>query len=161
MTILKEWLANRGVFDEVSYGETELEIVSLNKKLIEELKGLPRWRDMYEFVAKHGLSDERNRLSEDKNLSKDIPAIWLIPDFAENQKVIVDDICELSGITSILADKLEAEEMAALEKEEITNAEVEAHKENENLIKKALAETPHISLEKLNSDVAAHNNIAQ
>ena len=35
MTILKEWLADRGVFDEVSYGETELEIVSLNKKLLE------------------------------------------------------------------------------------------------------------------------------
>lgn len=124
MTILKEWLADRGVFDEVSYGETELEIVSLNKKLIEKLKELPRWRDMYEFVAKHGLSDERNRLSESERYSEDIPAIWLIPDFAENKKVIVDDICELSGITSILADKLKAEEdaeLAVLESEESTN----------------------------------------
>ena len=124
MTILKEWLADRGVFDEVSYGETELEIVSLNKKLIEKLKELPRWRDMYEFVAKHGLSDERNRLSESERYSEDIPAIWLIPDFAENKKVIVDDICELSDITSILADKLKAEEdaeLAVLESEEINN----------------------------------------
>ena len=124
MTILKEWLADRGVFDEVSYGETELEIVSLNKKLIEKLKELPRWRDMYEFVAKHGLSDERNRLSESERYSEDIPAIWLIPDFAENKKVIVDDICELSGITSILADKLKAEEdaeLAVLESEESNN----------------------------------------
>ena len=124
MTILKEWLADRGVFDEVSYGETELEIVSLNKKLIEKLKELPRWRDMYEFVAKHGLSDERNRLSESERYSEDIPAIWLIPDFAENKKVIVDDICELSDITSILADKLKAEEdaeLAVLESEESTN----------------------------------------
>lgn len=124
MTILKEWLADRGVFDEVSYGETELEIVSLNKKLIEKLKELPRWRDMYEFVAKHGLSDERNRLSESERYSEDIPAIWLIPDFAENKKVIVDDICELSDITSILADKLKAEEdaeLAVFESEEINN----------------------------------------
>jgi hypothetical protein len=147
MTILKEWLANRGVFDEVSYGVTELEIVSLNKKLIEELKALPRWRDMYEFVAKHGLSDARNRLSEDENLSKDIPAIWLIPDFAENQKVIVDDICELSGITSILADKLEVEE-----KDDKEMAELEAA-ENTNVIN-GDASIQDISLGQLHEDAA-------
>ncbi len=145
MTILKEWLADRGVFDEVSYGETELEIVSLNKKLIEKLKELPRWRDMYEFVAKHGLSDERNRLSESERYSEDIPAIWLIPDFAENKKVIVDDICELSGITSILADKLKVEE------EEAEMKELE-DEDARNKVKEALANNPHIELAQLEAD---------
>jgi hypothetical protein len=146
MTILKEWLADRGVFDDVSYGATELEIVSLNKKLINELKELPSWKDMYDFVAKHGLSNERNRLSEDKNISKDIPAIWLIPDFAENKSVIVDDICILSDISEILADKLKAEQ--------------DEEKEKADMVLDGDGDMPLTEdMGKIEADMNAHNNI--
>jgi hypothetical protein len=93
-------------------------------------------------------------------MCEDLPVIWAIPEFIEAKKDIVDRICELSGIESILADKLvkeeeEAKQLAALQKEE---DEAEAHEENENLIKKALAETPGIELSQLESDVTAALN---
>ena len=124
MINLSNWLDSRGKFIEFNTGDVELQLVSLSKDLIEQLNALPRWRDMYEFVAEHGLSHNRTRISDDENMCEDLPVIWALPEFEEAKKEIVDAICELSDITSILADKLKAEEdaeLAVLESEESTN----------------------------------------
>jgi hypothetical protein len=83
-------------------------------------------------------------------MCEDLPVIWAIPEFIEAKKDIVDRICELSGITSILADKLEAEEMAALEAEEVKR--VEALKEQGHIDGDDL---PEVNIDQLNDDEAA------
>ena len=151
MINLSNWLDSRGKFIEFNTGDVELQLVSLSKDLIEQLKALPRWRDMYEFVAEHGLSHNRTRISDDENMCEDLPVIWALPEFEEAKKEIVDAICELSDITSILADKLEAEEMAALELEE---------KEKADMVLNGDGEMPlHEDLGKIQADMNAHNNI--
>jgi hypothetical protein len=147
---LSTWLDSRGKFIEFSTGEVELQLVSLSKDLVKGLEALPRYRDMYDFVAEHGLSHNRTRISDDENMCEDLPVIWAIPEFIEAKKDIVDRICELSGITSILADKLEAEEMAALEAEEVKR--VEALKEQGHIDGDDL---PEVNIDQLNDDEAA------
>ena len=147
MTDLDVWLANRGTFKEVEFGSAKLQIVSLSEDLIKGLGALPTYEMMFEFVAEHGLSSKRNRLSDDEDKCEDIPVIWKLSDFAESKLEIVDAICELSGIESILADKLALE---AKENEEM--AELEAA-ENTNVIN-GDATIPDIDLGQLHADAA-------
>ena len=159
---LSEWLDSRGVFKDVSFGEVELQIVSLSKDLIEDLKALPTHEMMLEFVAEAGLSHHRMRMIDDEELEKDLPIIWALPEFEAEKANIVMAIADLNEAGNVLTNKMDEEELAEIEAEDIKklNAdEEEAHEENDNLIKKALAENPNISLEQIASDVAAHNNI--
>ena len=153
---------SRATFKDVSYNNTKLQIVSLGSDLIEKLKELTTHEAMYDFVAEQGLAWNNARIS-DSVKSEALVSIWDDIDMQSDKPEIVDAICALSDISSILTDKLsEEKELAELQaKEDKLNAdEVEAHEENENLIKKALAENPGIPLEQLEADVNAHNNAA-
>lgn len=147
MINLSNWLDSRGTFKDVSFGEVELQIVSLSADLIEQLKTLPRWRDMYDFVAEHGLAHNRTRISDDENMVDDLPVIWAIKEFVEAKKEIVEAICELSDIADVLAVKIEAEE-----KDDKEMAELEAA-ENTNVIN-GDATIPDINLGQLHEDAA-------
>ncbi len=162
---LNDFMNSRATFKDVSYNNTKLRIVSLGSDLIEKLKDLTTHDAMYDFVANQGLAWNNARIS-DSVKSEALDSIWDDIDMQSDKSEIVDAICALSDITSILADKLkveedEAKELADLQaKEDKDSDEVEAHEENENLIKKALAENPGIPLEQLEADVNAHNNAA-
>ena len=151
MINLSEWLDSRGTFKDVAFGDVELQIVSLSDDLIDGLKSLPSHEAMINFVGEHGLSHNRTRIFDDENLCEDLPMIWAMTEFVSAKAEIVKAICELSGITSILADKLEAEEMAALELEE---------KEKADMVLNGDGEMPlHEDLGKIQADMNAHNNI--
>ena len=117
---------------------------------------------MLEFVAEAGISHHRMRMIDDEELEKDLPMIWALPEFEAEKAKIVMAIADINEAGNVLTNKMDEEELAEIEAEDIKklNAdEEEAHEENDNLIKKALAENPNISLEQIASDVAAHNNI--
>lgn len=161
---LDEFMDNRGLFETATFGNATLEIVSLGSDLIEKLHALPTHGNMVDFVAKHGLAWRGVRISESSK-AEALNVIWGKDDMKDAKAEIIETVCELSEITGILSDKLEAEadeakELADLQaKEDKLNAdEVDAYKENH--IKKALAENPNISLEQIENDVNAHKNAA-
>ena len=115
--------------------------------MIDGLKSLPSHEAMINFVGEHGLSHNRTRIFDDENLCEDLPMIWAMTEFVSAKAEIVKAICELSGIESILADKLALE---AKENEEM--AELEAA-ENTNVIN-GDATIPDIDLGQLHADAA-------
>ena len=121
MINLSNWLNGRGTFKDTVIGDVTLQIVSLSKGLIEELEALPTYASMVDFIANHGLSHERTRISDNENMRGDLPIIWALPEFMECKSQIVDAICKLSSVDEILAEKLELEELAAIEAEDAQN----------------------------------------
>ena len=119
----------------------------MSEDLIKGLGALPTYKMMFEFVAEHGLSSKRNRLSDDEDKCEDIPVIWKLSDFAESKLEIVDAICELSGIETDGVDKLERED-----KEKEDKAELKAT-ENTNVIN-GDATSPDIEPGQLHADAA-------
>lgn len=161
---LNEFMDNRGIFKMVTFGNATLEVVSLGQDLIAGLKTLPTHEMMVDYVCEHGLAHRGVRISEGDKAEALLVA-WQNEDMKAAKADILNEICELSNIESILNDKMdedEAKELAELQAKEdkLNSDEAEAHEENENLIKKALLNNPDISLEQIESDVNAHNNAA-
>lgn len=114
---LNEFMDNRGIFKMVTFADVELEIVSLGQDLIDGLKTLPAHEMMIDYVAEHGLAHRGIRISEGDK-AEALLVIWNKDQMKDAKDEIVNAICELSDIASILSDKLEAEEMAELEAED-------------------------------------------
>lgn len=158
---LDNYMDNRGLFKKATFGNTTLEVVSLGKDLIKELKLRPTHELMIDFIAEYGLAWNGVRISESAKADV-LDVIYDNSAMKEAKDDIVKLVCELSEITELVADKLEAEELAAEElaaKEKLDADEEEAHEENDNLIKKALADTPDILLTTLAADMNAHSGI--
>jgi hypothetical protein len=147
---LSEWLDSRGTFKDVQLGEVELQIVSLSSGLIVGLKALPTHEMMFDFVAEHGLSHNRMRISDNDDMREDLPIIWALPEFAEAKKDIVNAICDLNDAALILSDKKDEEELAAMEKEE----------EKDNVIDGDHLGDTSIPLGDLHADIKAHCSTA-
>lgn len=114
---------NRGTFDEVTFGDAKLQIASLGNDLIEQLKELSTSEEMIFFVAKHGLSVHRERISEGDK-AEDLPVIWGKSQMKAVKGQIVDAVLELSGIAKLISDK-ESVELADLQaKEDLDNLTV-------------------------------------
>jgi len=156
MINLSNWLDSRGTFKDVQFGDVELQIVSLSDSLIEQLKVLPTHESMIDFIAEHGLSHKRMRISDDKNMCEDLPLIWALPEFTESKKQIVEAVCELSDVSLFLSDKKTAEEKDA---EELANLEAE---ENEDKSLSGDGDMPlDVDLGTIEKEYNAHNNITQ
>ena len=149
MINLSNWLDSRGTFKDVAFGEVELQIVSLSKDLIEQLKALPTHAMMIDFAAEHGLAHNRTRISDDSSMCEDLPIIWALPEFAAAKGEIVDAIAELSDVTGYLVETLEAEELEAIEEK----------KREKNLIKQQLEDNPHIDIHLMAEDNAIDNQL--
>lgn len=147
---LDDFMDNRGLFEHVTYGNSTLQVVSLGEDLINSLKVLPSHEMMVDFVAEHGLAYRGVRISEGPK-AEALTVIWNDTDMKESKDEIIKLVCELSDITKLLADKLEAEEMAALEKEEEEKADMVLNGDGEMPLTEDLG--------KIEADMNAHNNI--
>jgi len=114
---LNDFMDNRGIFKVVTFGDAELEIVSLGQDLMDQLKELSTHKMMIDFVAEHGLAHRGVRISEGPK-AEALVVIWDNNDMKDAKGEIVDAICDLSDADEVLAAKLEIEELAALEAEE-------------------------------------------
>lgn len=150
---LSKWIESRGKFKDLVIDDVELQIVSLDDELIGELKEIPTYQEMFDFVANVGLSHERNRIYDDEELSKDLHVIWALEELNKDvepsiKEQIVDAICELSEIKDILTAKQEEEELAKMEAEEELNVI-----DGDNLPGES------VTLEQLNNDAAIVANM--
>ena len=145
---------DRATFKEVSYNNTKLQIVSLGTDLIEKLKSLTTHEAMFDFVAKQGLAWNNVRISESVK-AEALVAIWNGTDMQSDKNDIVDAICALSDIGSVLSDKLKGEkdleekELAAMQKEE----------DDANIVKQQLKDNPNIDIHQMAEDNATEANL--
>ena len=153
---LSEWLDSRGVFKDVSFGEVELQIVSLSKDLIEDLKALPTHEMMLEFVAEAGLSHHRMRMIDDEELEKDLPIIWALPEFEAEKANIVMAIADLNEAGNVLTNKMDKEELEAMAKAELEEQE----KAKGDMVLDGDGDMPLTEdMGKIEADMNAHNNL--
>ena len=113
---LTEFMDNRGTFKEVTFGDVTLQIASLSDDLIEQLKAIKTSEMMIDFVAEHGPSIHRERISEGDKVD-DLPVIWGKSQMKAVKGQIVDAVLELSDIEKLITIK-EDEELAVIEAEE-------------------------------------------
>lgn len=142
----------------------ELEGMALNAEQRGKVKALGTYSEMLELAADFGLSCERSRVTDDKELAKDIPAFWadeLIKgtdcDPCVRHKFGLK-ICAISDLDESLEETFKLEEAEKAEKARLDKEKAE--KESEMVVNEEfIAENGHVDLEKLEQESAETQKI--
>ena len=117
--VVNDWFANRLIQKTIqtfTIEDIEFEIMALTQSMINAVKSCESHKEMLFLAADNGLSFNRSRVIDDKELTiNDIAALW-----GEELKDIDSDpcirarvgekVCEISGLDETLKDQFEAEE---------------------------------------------------
>lgn len=154
--IASDWFKNRASLkiQIVIVEDIEFEIMALNKDQKEKVKGCNSYNEMLDLAANIGLSAERQRVIEDKEMVKDIELFWS----SETEDIDCEPsvrrkvglkVCGISGLNEAL------EETASLE-----DAEKKKQDQAENIVNEEfIAENGHVDLDKLASESKEAQNI--
>ena len=101
----------------------EFELMSLSKENIEAARVLASSKDIIELAANGGIAINKNRMIEDENLVNGLAAYWDHPDVKAFKDPTImfsvgEKVCELSGLSEVLAMKIYEEEEAELAQKE-------------------------------------------
>ena len=124
--VVNDWFANRLIQKTIqtfTIEDIEFEIMALTQSMINAVKSCESHKEMLFLAADNGLSFNRSRVIDDKELTiNDIAALW-----GEELKDIDSDpcirarvgekVCEISGLAEMLEDMLSLEAEVAEEEE--------------------------------------------
>ena len=98
--IVSEWFAKREQLNiqTLNVEGIEFEIMTLSESHKDDVKSCVNYEEMLSLAASAGISCNRKRVIEDKELAKDIDLL------------VGEKICEISGLSSTLQEMLDSEE---------------------------------------------------
>ena len=115
--IVSEWFAKREQLNiqTLNVEGIEFEIMTLSDSHKDDVKSCVNYEEMLSLAANAGISCNRKRVIEDKELAKDIDLLWSLEmldiDCDPCIKYRVGEkICEISGLLSHLNEMLDSEE---------------------------------------------------
>ena len=122
---VSEWFATRAALNIQSF-EIEgitFELMALNSEQKEEVELCESYDEMLNKAADYGLSYNRNRVSDDSELSKDIEKLWSLEQLDKDCDPCIkfqvgEQVCKMSGLAKVLIEQLEKEATATKESEE-------------------------------------------
>lgn len=149
---LNEFINNWVKFKYVKLDGVELLIASLTPSIVKGVKALETHEDMFNMVADYGIAyenvmGEKIRIADDEEVTEkllpnlcfeddedaEFETIWDKDELTQEVKEhIVDAICELSGIESILSDKKDEEESNVINGDDLPDGTTTLGELNEN-----------------------------
>jgi hypothetical protein len=131
------WFAERSKLKIQSFTveNIDFELMALTEVMIESAKECDSYKEILHFAADSGISYSRKRVIDDEDLAKDISMLWGKDELDSELDPCIrlrvgDKVCAISGLTSYIQERLEAE----LE-EEIRVEEEKAEEERKKKLK--------------------------
>lgn len=134
--VVNEWFANRLIqrsIQSFTVENIEFELMALNKAMIDSVKSCDSYEEMLFMAADNGLSFNRVRVIDDKELNADdIEALWgdELKDVDCDPCIrarVGEKVCEISGLAEHLEEMLFLEAEVAKEEEEAKMIQVGDH----------------------------------
>lgn len=114
--IVSDWFADRAKLDIQSFEVEgiEFELMALNESLIEDVKLCDTYEEMLSLAADSGISYNRKRVVDDKELAKDIDMLWGLDSLDIDLDPCIkfrvgEKVAEISGLNSTLEEMLQSE----------------------------------------------------
>lgn len=153
--IVSQWFEKRAALNIQTF-ELEgvvFELMALDQDLKEQIECCDTYDEMLALAANSGISYNRKRVADDVELSKDLDLLWGQPSMDVDsdpciQYRVGEKVCEISGITSIIEEKLNEE---ARSKQEAEKASIEGYIDGDH------QDGNPVTLEGLNDDLQAYN----
>ena len=153
--IVSDWFAQRASLNIQTFDVEGVvfELMALTDELKEEVELCESYEDMLSLAANSGLSYNRKRVVDDSELAKDIDMLWGIDNLDLEsdpciQYRVGEKVCDISGLSDALSEQLNADKEAAL----IAQGHIDSDNDN--------GEFNTVSIDALNSDLAAKQNVA-
>ena len=111
-----EYLKERKEFKPQEHAiEVDFNLIPLTVGLIQELKDENESHAaMLAFAARKGVSIGRDRVCDDEELAQELADMWCLPQFAELETSLIDQVgkkvCAISGLTEFIENKKLEEE---------------------------------------------------
>ena len=119
--ISSDWFASRKKLNIQTFNVEgmDFEIMATNGVMTENIKSCASYDDMLSLAADYGISCNRSRVIDDPVLAVDIDLFWGLPvldiDLDPCIKYRVGEkICEISGLSNVLLERLEADKQIAI-----------------------------------------------
>ena len=141
-------------FEDFTIDEIDFTLMAVDDGQRKEIELCETSAEMIELAANFGISHDRSRMYDHKELSKDFEKLWGKIESVSDVDVrgaVGTQVLIISGLDGVLKDKEDEEELAAMELEE---------KEKADMVLNGDGEMPlHEDLGKIQADMNAHNNI--
>lgn len=119
--IVSDWFAKREKLNIQTFHIESIvfEIMAMSEIQKDDVKSCATYEEMLSLAANAGISSNRQRVMDDKELAKDIDLLWgleiLDIDLDPCIKYRVGEkICEISGLGDVLLERLEADKQIAI-----------------------------------------------
>ena len=142
----------------------EFQIMKLDDDLIAQVEGCETYHDMLKTAANSGISYNRKRVADDSELSKDLDLLWGQASFDIDSDPCVqyrvgDKICEISGLSEVIANKLKEEEAAEAAAWAAEEAAEEAAEAKTRIVDGDKLPGEDVTMGQLENDALAHEAV--